>query len=263
MSQNLRNRIAQKKQNNEKLLSVFITAGFPEADATEEIILTLDQCGVDFIELGIPFSDPVADGPVIQEASDIAIQNGIALPQILEMVRSVRKKTSIPLLLMGYLNPIYRMGINSFLHQAASCGVDGLIIPDWPIEESAIYSDLLRRKKLDLIYLIAPNTPPERLKLIDEASAAFIYCVAYTGVTGQESRDDPETIEFLSGLKKKIKRPVMIGFGVKNHADYARYTGLADGVIVGSAFIRMLHNTGRSDRRNKIKNFIDEIRGTK
>jgi len=261
MSLRLKDLINRKKIRNEKLLSIFVTAGFPEREATVEVVITLAEAGVDFIELGIPFSDPLADGPVIQEASDKAISNGMNLPEVLRTVSAIRQKSDIPILLMGYLNPVYRMGLDNFILQASQAGADGLIIPDWPLEEGRKFNELLRQSNLDLIHMIAPNTPAERLKLIDAESSAFIYAVAYTGITGQESKQDSGTSEFLSYIHRNLQHPIMIGFGIKNKEDYDYYTQFADGVIIGSAFIKLLQNTGQRQRKNAIQNFIREIRG--
>jgi tryptophan synthase alpha chain len=221
MSKRLNDLIKDKAGKDEKLLSIFITAGFPEIDSTKEIILALDEAGVDFIELGIPFSDPIADGPVIQKASERAIHN---------------------------------------IDQASASSVDGLIIPDWALEENQKYSDILKKHDLDIIHLLAPNTPPDRIKIINEVSSSFIYCVAYTGVTGQDNKPTEKTSDFLKTIRKKLNHPLMIGFGIKNREDYLTYTNYADGVIIGSAFIRLLEKTNREERREAIDRFIKQIR---
>ncbi len=259
MSTRLNQILQSKKQKQEKCLSIFLTAGFPEKNSTPEIILTLAESGVDFIELGIPFSDPIADGPVIQKASDKALANGIGLKQVLDIVAEVRKFSEIPIILMGYLNPIYQMGLAKFMQSAHNVGVDGLILPDWPMEESRRYQNELSKADLDLIHLIAPNTPTERIRQIDEISTAFIYCVAYTGVTGQDNRPTPETIAFFNHLKQTLRHPWLIGFGVKNHADFQAYTRYADGVIIGSAFINLLENTPENNRRAACRSFVRNI----
>ena len=188
MSRRLNDHIRNKSGKGEKLLSIFVTAGYPEIDSTEEIIFALNESGVDFIELGIPFSDPIADGPVIQKASQLAIQNGVNLNTIFLMMKKIRKVTTIPIILMGYLNPINKMGIENFIGKASDSSVDGIIIPDWAVEENQKYREMLKIHDLDIIHLIAPNTPADRIKLIDNVSTSFIYCVAYTGVTGQDNK---------------------------------------------------------------------------
>ena len=260
MSQLLNQLIETKRAESKKLLSVFLTAGYPRLEDTVDIVLSLADAQVDFIELGIPFSDPIADGPVIQETSNKALKNGIQLSKILEMENQVRNKSSIPILLMGYLNPIYKMGIEEFIQQAHIAGADGLIIPDWPIEESNSYSGLLQENDLDLVHLIAPNTPVERIRKIDEASTSFIYCVAYTGVTGKDNKPTEETIRFFTTLQQKITHPFMIGFGIKSRQDYQNYTEYADGIIVGSAFLKLLSELTGENRNEKIKKFITHFR---
>ena len=260
MSKRLNDYIRKKINNNEKLLSIFLTAGYPEAESTLEIVQTLDECGVDFIELGIPFSDPIADGPVIQKASDVAISNGINLSKIFDLIAAIRSQSDIPILLMGYLNPVYKMGIDAFISKSAELKVDGLIIPDWSLEENLPYHDTLQKYDLDLVHLVAPNTPPERMEIINQISRTFIYCVAYTGVTGQDQTSVDNNRDFLSSLRAKLDKPLMIGFGVKNNEDYLTYTKYVDGVIIGSAFIQLLETSSKQNRIEKIRRFIRQIR---
>jgi tryptophan synthase alpha chain len=261
MSKRLNDIIKDKKGKGEKLLSIFVTAGFPEIDSTKEIILSLDEAGVDFIELGIPFSDPIADGPVIQKSSDRAIQNGVNLKTVFHFMKEVRQSSQIPIILMGYLNPINKMGIDRFIAKASESSVDGLIIPDWAMEENQNYSDSLKKHDLDIIHLIAPNTPPDRIELINRVSTSFIYCVAYTGVTGQDNNPTEKTSDFLRTIRDEFNHPSMIGFGIKNRDDYLTYTNYADGVIIGSAFIQLLEQTARENRKEAINTFIRNIRG--
>ena len=261
MSQRLNNLIAEKNAAGEKLLSIYVTAGFPEKDATTDIILTLAESGVDFIELGMPFSDPIADGPVIQAASQKALDNGITMNEIFDVVKKVRQKSDIPILLMGYINPMMRYGLDVFIQKAAEVKVDGFILPDWPLEESIEYIDQLKKNDLDLIHLIAPNTPKDRIAEFDEKSTSFIYCVAYTGVTGLHSQITDETKAFLNYLKSNLKHPFIVGFGVKTHEDFKNYTQYANGVIVGTRFIQLLEDTSIDQRRGGIIAFIKSLRG--
>ena len=262
MSKRLNDLIQQKRNNSEKLLSIFVTAGFPKKDETVEIILDLADAGVDFIELGIPFSDPVADGPVIQEASETALNNGIKLVDIIQIVKDVRLKSMIPIILMGYINPVYQYGFEKFFQDAAKADVDGFILPDWPIEESIEFIDRLKTLDLDLIYLIAPNTPQKRIAYIDRISTSFIYCVAYTGVTGRSGAiETMGSIDFLKKLNNTLSTPHLIGFGVKNKNDFNYYSQFADGAIVGSAFIKLLKESKISQRSQEIHKFIVALRG--
>jgi tryptophan synthase alpha chain len=260
MSKRLNELFAQKKVNGEKLLSVFVTAGFPELGATELIITALAENGVDFIELGIPFSDPIADGPVIQKASQQALDNGITINRIFEILKNVRKHSNIPILLMGYLNPLLYFGMDRFLETASEYKADGLILPDWPLEENQEYREKLQKLDLDLIHLIAPNTPLDRIRLIDELSTSFIYCVAYTGVTGQDSAMNEQTTRFLTYIRDELTSPSMVGFGVKSKEDFLKYTAYADGVIIGSAFIQLLEQTPVQNRPQAIKQFVSSIK---
>ena len=260
MSYRLNHLIETKKAESKKLLSVFLTAGYPRIEDTVDLILNLAEAQVDFVELGMPFSDPIADGPVIQETSNVALKNGIQLEQILDMVKQIRGHSSIPILLMGYLNPIYKMGIDKFIVAAHQSGADGLIIPDWPVEESSGYQNLLQENDLDLIHLIAPNTPFDRIQKIDAASTSFIYFVAYTGVTGKDNKPTKAAIDFFTMLKKTIAHPFMIGFGIKSKEDFETYTKYADGAIVGSAFLRLLGECSPENRKGEIKAFINNLR---
>ncbi|MGC9364012.1 MAG: tryptophan synthase subunit alpha [Fidelibacterota bacterium] len=260
MSQKLIRLLERYKKQHRKCLSLFVTAGFPERDATVDIICQAADEGVDFIELGVPFSDPVADGPVIQRASQRALTNGIGLQDVLEMVKDIRRNTEIPIILMGYLNPFHVMGMEAFLTRAKTAGVDGLIIPDWPLEESLSCQAQLQAADLDLIHLIAPNTPPARIHTIDSVTSAFIYCVAYTGVTGQDNRPTPETIQFFDNLNRTLTHPWLIGFGIKDRQDFQLYTQYSDGVIIGSAFIRLLEQTAPDTRKSAIRTFIRNLR---
>jgi tryptophan synthase alpha chain len=261
MSQRLNNLLTKKHAAGDKLLSIYVTAGFPEKEATEEIIYTLAESKVDFIELGMPFSDPIADGPVIQAASQKALDNGITMSHIFNMVKKVRQQTDIPILLMGYLNPVMQYGFNAFFEKAAEVSVDGFILPDWPLEESCGYVENLKRLDLDLIHLIAPNTPKNRIAQVDEQSTSFIYCVAYTGVTGLNSKITTETESFLNHLKSNLKHPFIVGFGVKTHEDFKNYTQYANGVIVGTKFIQLLDDTPGDQRRDAIIRFIKSLKG--
>ena len=263
MSKRLNDLIMEKSARGEKQLSIFITAGYPEIDSTKEIIFTLDEAGVDFIELGIPFSDPIADGPIIQKTSDLAIQNGVNIGKILNMMSDIRKVSQIPIILMGYLNPINKMGIETFIKKASESSVDAIIVPDWAAEENQKYRDLLKSNNLDMIHLIAPNTPMDRVKFIDQISTSFIYCVAYTGVTGQNRKPTKQTLGFLKATREQLHHPLMIGFGIKNSEDYQTYTGISDGVIIGSAFSQLLEKTDRVNRKKMIMTFIKSIREMK
>ncbi len=233
-------KVFEEKGKDSKLMSLFLTAGFPDLDATVDLILGFEKNGADIIELGMPFSDPLADGPTIQYSSDVAINNGITMNKIFGMVEEVRKQSEIPLILMGYMNPVLRYGVEEFCTRAEQAGVDGLIIPDIPLEEGGIIEAHAQRSKLSLIYLVAPNTSDERMKQADEKSEGFVYCVSVTGVTGaREGEEVSKSVgRFIERVKNNITRnPVMVGFGIKSHKDAADIASNADGFIVGSALI--------------------------
>jgi tryptophan synthase alpha chain len=237
------NRITDKlqllRQRNEKALALFLTAGYPTRDATVDLVLALERAGADIIELGMPFSDPLADGPVIQRASAIALKNGVTLDSILEDVNTIRKKSVVPIVLMGYVNPILRYGPGRFFSAAASAGADGIIVPELPLEESGMFSQLIVSAGLSHIHLVAPTTSTERMRRIDDVSSGFLYCVSVTGVTGMEGNIVSE--EYLQRVRLTArKNPVLVGFGIHSAADVKRYARLADGVIVGSALLQRL-----------------------
>lgn len=240
------NAFESKKDSGEKLMSLFLTAGFPDLDATVDLILGFEKNGADIIELGMPFSDPLADGPTIQYSSDVAIKNGITMNAIFEMVKEVRKHSQIPIILMGYMNPVLRYGIEKFTQKAKEAEVDGLIIPDIPVEEGGIIEDHAKQNGLSLIYLVAPNTSDERMNLADEKSDGFVYCVSVTGVTGARKGDEvsKSVSRFIDRVQTNItKNPVMVGFGIKTHEDAQAIASNADGFIVGSALIDTIKNT--------------------
>lgn len=240
------NRITElfdSRQDDSKIMSLFLTAGYPDLESTVDLILGMETNGTDMIELGMPFSDPLADGPTIQYSSTKAIENGITMKRIFETVSEVRKQSDIPIILMGYLNPVLRYGIENFCKHAGEAGVDGLIIPDLPPEESAILERQTHTHNLSLIYLVAPNTSEERMRLIDSKSQGFVYCVSVTGVTGARKGDDVSRSvnQFIERVEQNItKNPTMIGFGIKSHKDAQKIVARADGFIVGSALINTI-----------------------
>ncbi len=222
-----------------KALALFITAGFPEISSTVELVPKLAEAGADLIEIGMPFSDPLADGPVIQESSAIALKNGVTIKTILNDVRTIRKSCNVPLVLMGYVNPILSYGANRFFDDAAEAGVDGMILPELPLEESGRFAGQLKANGIAQILLVTPTTPPERIRKIDAASEGFLYCVATTGVTGAGGKAADG--EYVARVKSNApKNPVLVGFGISNPDDARRAAEHADGVIIGSALIKRL-----------------------
>ncbi len=222
-----------------KALAVFVTAGFPRAGSTPGIVRALEAGGADIMELGMPFSDPLADGPVIQQSSAAALANGVTLGSVLDDVRAVRSSSDIPIVLMGYLNPIFRFGEERFFREAAEAGVDGVILPEVPLEEFGRFSGILQRSSLSGILMITPATGDERIRRMDERSSGFLYCVSATGVTG--TTGGKVAGDYLARARTHArKNPLMVGFGIATPEDAGRYAPLADGVIIGSAFIRLL-----------------------
>ncbi len=221
----------------QKALALFVTAGFPTLGSTVDVALALEQGGADIVEVGMPFSDPLADGPVIQQSSAVALKNGVTLARILEDVRAIRRHSTIPLVLMGYLNPILRYGFANFMRNASDAGIDGIILPEVPLEE-------VPRFRVDLnglsqILLVTPESPPERVEAIDRVCGGFLYCVSTTGVTGSDVRSDVG--EYLAGVRAHVKKNrMLVGFGISRPEDAGMYVRHADGVIVGSALIRAI-----------------------
>lgn len=233
------------RPDDSKIMSLFLTAGYPDLESTVDLILGLEKSGTDLIELGMPFSDPLADGPTIQYSSNKAIENGITMNRIFRMVSQVREQSEIPIILMGYVNPVLRYGVEKFCEKAAEAGVDGLIIPDIPVEESGVLEESAKKYDLPIIYLVAPNTSDKRMQLIDKKSQGFVYCVSVTGVTG--ARDGKEVSRsvnrFIDRVKKNITRnPKMVGFGIKSYEDAHTIAADMDGFIVGSALIETIRS---------------------
>lgn len=232
--------VFQKNDGRDKIMSLFITAGYPDLESTVDLVLGLEKNGADMIELGMPFSDPLADGPTIQYANNIAIKNGITMHKIFEMVSEIRKKSDIPIILMGYINPVLKFGVEEFCAKAEESGVDGLIIPDVPVEESGIFTKFTEKHNLEVIYLVAPNSSDHRMKLTDEKSRGFVYCVSVTGVTGARQGDEvAKSVErFIGRVNQNIKNnPKLVGFGIKSYEDAQIISKEVDGFIVGSALI--------------------------
>jgi tryptophan synthase alpha chain len=252
------------RTNNDKIMSLFITAGYPDLESTVDLILGFEKNGADLIELGMPFSDPLADGPTIQYASNVAIDNGITMKKIFEMVREVRKSSDIPIILMGYINPIFRYGVKNFCRDAGDSGVDGLIIPDAPLEESSIISESARKHHLDMIYLVAPNSTDKRMIQVDDQSSGFVYCVSVTGVTGARKGEDVvKSVErFIDRVNANVtKNPKMVGFGIKNYKDAQLIAEKMDGFIVGSALIDTIRQEySNKDWMENVFSFVKELK---
>ena len=229
-------------KNKRKILSVYFTAGFPAINDTEEIILALQNAGINLVEVGIPFSDPLADGPVIQESSTIALRNGMNLRLLFSQLDRIKDRVNIPLILMGYLNPVMQYGFENFCKDCKKTGVSGMIIPDLPFNDYLNeYKPIADRYDLKVILLITPETSDERIRLIDEHTDGFIYMVSSAATTGVQHRFDEKKLKYFSRIgRMNLRNPLLIGFGISNHDTLAAAFEHAAGAIVGSRFIRLL-----------------------
>lgn len=213
-------------------------AGDPSPEKTREYVLMLEECGADIVELGVPFSDPLADGPTIQRAAERALEQGISLRNVMAIVSELRKSSRVPLVLMTYFNPVFRYGAENFILDAKNAGVDGVIIPDLPPDEARDFVCASRRQRLDTIFLIAPTSTEDRIRKVVRSSTGFIYYVSITGITGANLRLDGSMEALITRIRKYTKKPVAVGFGVSTPDEAACVAGLSDGVIVGSAIIQ-------------------------
>lgn len=248
---------------NNNVLSVFYTAGYPSLNDTVSIAKHLEKAGADIIEIGIPFSDPVADGPTIQASNKIALDNGINVKLLLEQVKEIRKEVKTPIVLMGYLNPVLQYGVERFFKEAAAIGVDGLILPDLPLDEfKAEYKDLASTLGLDVIFLISPTTSEDRIKTIDELSSGFVYAVSSSSTTGAKKGFSADQEQYFKKLQNaNLKNPFLIGFGISDHETFTKASQYASGAIVGSAFINLLKDSSNleTDISSFVKNLKSEV----
>jgi tryptophan synthase alpha chain len=246
------------KKKQTRVLSVYCTAGFPRLEDTLTVIKVLEESGADMIELGMPYSDPLADGPVIQHSSTIALQNGMTIKKLFEELKDFRKEVSVPLLLMGYMNPILQYGFEKFCAEASAVGVDGLILPDLPAYEYEIeYGAIIKKYGLDFVFLVTPETSEERVKKLDTLSDGFLYAVSSSSTTGKDKNmEDVKT--YLQKLKAfKLKNPVLTGFGIKDKQTFEAACENANGAIIGTAFIKALG--GGTNIEGATKKFLNEI----
>lgn len=254
-------KFSQLKKSNQKAFIVFITAGYPNLNLTYKLILEFSRIGVDIVELGVPFSDPIADGPVIQESSQVALDNQINLNDIFSLVKRVRKYTDIPICLMTYYNPIFCFGEERFMNRATAVGVDGVIIPDLPPEEAVSLIKLARKANLDTIFFISPTTTLSRIKFIAKVSRGFIYYVSLTGVTGPRQNLAKDLVTNLKRIKQIISKPVCVGFGVSSSKQIKQIYNLADGVIVGSVIIKKIkENLNKKDLIKILGRFVAKLK---
>ena len=237
-------RISSAFQKGRKVLVAYLTAGDPNPDKTAEYVAALERGGVELIELGVPFSDPIADGPVIQAASQRALDSGTTLAGVLDIARTIRKNSEIPLLLFTYMNPVVRYGFEVLARDAKKAGIDGCLMTDLSVEEAGDYVGVMRAADLDTVFLAAPTSTERRLELVAKYSTGFIYVVSRTGVTGERDSLAGSAAPLLENLRRKTKLPLAIGFGIANGAQAREAGKLADGVVVGSAIVRMIEQGG-------------------
>ena len=239
----------------------YVCAGDPTQEISRKLLLTLEEAGADIIELGVPFSDPIADGPTIQKASERALADKISLRDVLDMVDTLRQETQIPIVLMTYYNLIFRMGETDFCAAAREVGVDGVIIPDLPPEEASTLLEVAPAHDLATIFLAAPTSPPERMRFVASVSTGFIYCVSVTGVTGARSSLSDELQPMVTELKKQTGKPVCVGFGISTSEQASTVARLADGVIVASAIINVMeeHLGDEAAILSSVKKFAEEL----
>lgn len=245
-------------RKRERVLNVYCTAGYPELNSTMDVILSLEKAGADLIELGMPYSDPLADGPVIQASSSKALQNGMSIEVLFDQLKTVRTKTQIPLILMGYMNPVIQYGFQKFCEDAAAVGVDGLILPDLPeYEYETIYGDIIKKAGLDFIFLVTPETSETRIKKLDSLSSGFLYAVSSSATTGNDKDFDQVTV-YLQRLKDmQMKNPVLVGFGIKDKNTFDTACRYANGAIIGSAYIKALEQPG--DIQSLTQKFLAQV----
>jgi len=240
----------------------YVTAGDPTCAITGDLILGLEKSGADVIELGVPFSDPIADGPVIQRATERALGQQMTLRKVLNLARDIRKQSEIPLVLFSYYNPILRYGLKNLARDAAECGIDGVLATDLTVEESGEYQTAMADAKLNTIFLAAPTSSQERLKKIAQASNGFLYAVSRTGVTGETQELSSELRGFLDELRRYTTIPVAVGFGISQPEHVKAVWRVADAAVVGSAIVREIEqNIGRADLVERVSNFTKWLRG--
>lgn len=255
------NRIDQLfKDKKENILSIYFTAGFPQLEDTLPVMEAIEAAGADIIEVGMPYSDPVADGPTIQESNKVALDNGMNMKKLFSQLEGMRKKISIPVVLMGYLNPIMQYGIEAFCKKCHELGIDGLIIPDLPIQQyQEDYKALFDQYDLRNTFLISPQTSEERIREIDKQSDGFIYMVSSHSITGAKSGISDQQVAYFDRVKAmNLQNPRLIGFGISDHGTFAKASSYSHGAIIGSAFIKVLRDA--KDLHQDIKTYIQAVK---
>lgn len=255
------NCFATLKAENRKALVAFITAGDPDLESTKSILDIIDDSGADIIELGVPFSDPLADGPVIQASALRSLKSGTTLKKIIALVKEIRQSRELPIVLMTSFNPVFVYGEKQFIKDAASAGVDGVIIPDLPPEEAGEFSASAEEKGIDMIHLLAPTSPDERVRMVAEHSRGFIYYISLTGTTGVRSELSEGLGDKVESIKQATNIPVLVGFGISGPDQARSAAAVSDGVIVGSAIVKLIEqNPDPAQRDSKLAEFVSSVK---
>ena len=246
------------KRKNNHILNVYCTAGYPHLENTIEVMKALEENGADIIELGMPYSDPLADGPVIQHSSTVAIANGMTIETLFEQLKDFRKQVDVPAILMGYMNPILQYGIEKFCASAEAVGIDGIILPDLPMYEfETEYKALFQQHGLNFIFLITPETGEDRIRKIDNLSSGFIYAVSSSSTTGNNKAIESQQVYFKKLYDMKLSNPVLVGFGIKDKQTFNAACEYTNGAIIGTAYIKALENS--SDVAQATKEFLNNV----
>ena len=251
------NRIQKIFQNRTEKVIPFFTAGYPAKKDSIDMVLAAEKSGAAMVELGMPFSDPLADGPLIQKTSQKAIENGVTINWILKTVSDIRQQSEIPIALMGYINPLLKFGLINFMESCSDAGVDGLIIPDLPPEEASDFVEMSKENNISPILLVAPNTPDSRIQEISKSARDLIYCVAILGITGTQSATYEQLKSYLNRIGKNSSCPYIVGIGVNTRSDVINNNAMAHGAVIASAIIREMEKT--SDPVECVKNYIGKI----
>lgn len=257
----IESRFRSLRDTGGKALIPFLTAGDPDLEATREIVLAMDEAGADVVELGVPFSDPIADGPVIQRATERSLAGGTTLDGILGLVREIRRSSEIPLVLFSYYNPLLSRGLDRLANEAAEAGIDGLLASDLTVEESGAYVEAMRARGLSTVFLVAPTSSPERIKRIAQTSTGFLYAVSRTGVTGTRSALSEGLTRFLRLLRTHTDSPIAVGFGISKPEQVSAVWREADGAVVGSAIVAEIESrSGSVDLASSVGSFVRRLR---
>lgn len=252
---------ANLKEKGEAALMPYFMAAYPTFDTCRDSIVAADRAGADLIELGLPFSDPLADGPVIQKAGVSALDSGVTTDTVFELVESIRKESNIPIALMSYYNLVFHYGLERFARNAAEAGADGVIIPDLPPEEGAAWKNAAQAAGLDTIFLVAPTSDEDRIKLAADASTGFVYCVSLTGVTGARTALPSNLVDLVQRVKNATTKPIAVGFGISTPEQAHDVGKIADGVIIGSSLVRIIGEAG-DNAPDRVASFIASIKGS-